>query len=104
MTTRNTLLRGVLSCSLIEVYLVFSAKYCKENSVPIGSLTAPTLPRALPHFKIFTFSAFSLLVRVNLRPQRWKEYVPPKRRLNSTRLHGVTAYKIVLFDQSSFIL
>jgi hypothetical protein len=54
MTTGNTVLRGVMSCSLIEVYLASGAKYCKENSVPIGSLTAPTLPRTMPRFKLST--------------------------------------------------
>jgi hypothetical protein len=39
ITTGNTVLRGMMSCCLIEVYFVFGAKYCKENTVPIGSLT-----------------------------------------------------------------
>jgi hypothetical protein len=32
-----------------------------------------------------------------LRPWRWRRYVPPKRRLQLNRLHGVTPQKMILF-------
>jgi hypothetical protein len=36
-----------------------------------------------------------------LRPWRWRRYVPPKRRLNFNRLHGVITQKIVFFITTS---
>jgi hypothetical protein len=32
-----------------------------------------------------------------LRPWRWRQYVPPKRRLHLNRLHAVTSQKMILF-------
>jgi hypothetical protein len=72
MNARNTVLRGAMSCNLIEVYRGFGAKYCKENSVPIGSLTAPTQPRGLPHFKLSTSSAWCRLYGLRFDPKDGK--------------------------------
>jgi hypothetical protein len=37
------------------------------------------------------------LLELFLRPWRWRRYVPPKRRLQLNRLHGVTSQKMLLF-------
>jgi hypothetical protein len=43
-----------------------------------------------------------LCFRHILLPWRWKQYLPPKLRWNSTRLHGVTSHKELLFFTISF--
>jgi hypothetical protein len=40
-----------------------------------------------------------VLLKLFLRPWRWRRYVPPKRRLHLNRLHGVTSQKMILFGQ-----
>jgi hypothetical protein len=37
------------------------------------------------------------LLKLFLRPWRWKRNVPPKRWLQHSRLHGVTSQKMILF-------
>jgi hypothetical protein len=37
------------------------------------------------------------LLKLFLLPCRWRRYVPPKRRLQLNRLHGVTSQKMILF-------
>jgi hypothetical protein len=37
------------------------------------------------------------LLELFLRPWRWRRYVPPKRRLQLNRIHGVTSQKMILF-------
>jgi hypothetical protein len=37
------------------------------------------------------------LLKLFLRPWRWRRYVPPKRRLQLNRLHDVTSQKTILF-------
>jgi hypothetical protein len=37
------------------------------------------------------------LQKLFLLPWRWRRYVPPKRRLQLNRLHGVTSQKMILF-------
>jgi hypothetical protein len=37
------------------------------------------------------------LLQLFIRPWRWRRYVPPKRRLQLNRLHGVTSQKMILF-------
>jgi hypothetical protein len=41
------------------------------------------------------------LARLILRPWRWSQYVPPKRRLTFNELHGVTSQKILLFTKTA---
>jgi hypothetical protein len=48
---------------------------------------------------IFKFAACILLVAClvfSLRPRKRRQYLPPKRRKNSTRFHGVTYLKMLL--------
>jgi hypothetical protein len=51
---------------------------------------------------------FELLAWHTLRFWKWRQYVPPKRRQNFTKLYGVTAKKIVKFilsaTRTSFII
>jgi hypothetical protein len=37
------------------------------------------------------------LLKLFLRPWRWRRYVPPKRRLQLNRRHGITSQKMILF-------
>jgi hypothetical protein len=37
------------------------------------------------------------LLKLFLRPWRWMRYVPPKRRLQLNRLHGIISHKTILF-------
>jgi hypothetical protein len=43
------------------------------------------------------------LARLIFRPWRWRQYVPPKRRLTFNGLHGVMSQKIVLFITTAVI-
>jgi hypothetical protein len=42
-----------------------------------------------------------VLARFILRTWRWRRYVPPNRRLQLNRLHGVTSQKMILFCHST---
>jgi hypothetical protein len=54
-------------------------------------------------FEVFTTSACHLLtcwflLKLFLRPWRWRRYVPPKRRAPLNALHGVISQKKILFN------
>jgi hypothetical protein len=53
-------------------------------------------------FRLAVYSASHMLscwflLKLFLRPWRWRRYFPPKRRLQLNRLHGVTSQKMILF-------
>jgi hypothetical protein len=39
------------------------------------------------------------LAQLNFRPWRWRQYIPPKRRLTLNGLHGVISQEMVLFKR-----
>jgi hypothetical protein len=59
-------------------------------------------PSVVTWLRLAVYSACHLLIcwfllKLFLRPWRWRRYVPPKRRLQLNRLHSVTSQKMILF-------
>jgi hypothetical protein len=69
----NSILWGMTPCSLLSCNRRFGGTFC--------------LPSAYLWF----------LLKLFLRPWRWKQYVPPKRRLKLNGLHCVISQKMILF-------
>jgi hypothetical protein len=67
-----------------------------------------SLPLTFCFLYISGFLAWHLLtcwflLTLFLRPWRWRRYVPPKRRLQLNRLHGVISQKMILFTALTIV-
>jgi hypothetical protein len=82
----------------------FVCAMCKQtagDSLMRFSISASILNRQCRNIDKDSFACHLIsrrfLARLILRPWRWRRYVPPKRRLTFSGLHGVISQKIVLF-------
>jgi hypothetical protein len=71
-----------------------------ENQAPFS--TDLLFPIYTPVSQLASYSACHVLtcwflLKLFLWPWRWRRYVPPNRRLQLNRLHGVTSQKMILF-------
>jgi hypothetical protein len=48
------------------------------------------------HLLLTTCLHAGFLLNLFFRPWRWRRYIPPKRRLQLNRIHGVTSQKMIL--------
>jgi hypothetical protein len=82
--------------------LTTSYGQANENRAPFSSYFLFPIYTHTLVFQLAVYSAWHLLtcwflLKLFLRHWRWRRYVPPKRRLQLNKLHGVTSQKMILF-------
>jgi hypothetical protein len=65
------------------------------------TFTYSNISKAVSFFKFFPNKIYLFMSLILKRFWIWKQYVPPKRRYTSTRLHGVASKKTVNFSHFS---
>jgi hypothetical protein len=94
---------GPMTPDLFSHWLGGLVRPANENRAPFS--TDLLFPIYTPVFRLAVYSACHLLtcwflLKLFLRPWRWRRYVPQKRRLQLNRLYGVTSQKMILFKFS----
>jgi hypothetical protein len=86
VTMESSSVWDVTPCSLVKVSRCF-----------VGTHRLHLQELCLPSASCWLLSWLTLL------PWRWRRYVPPKCRLNFTRLHGVISQNIKLFKMQDYV-
>jgi hypothetical protein len=103
------LLNAVQTCSAdlpeTRPYVIHSCQFDSDAPFPYDSIRSVPLYPVSSIIGVFLSKITSachlltcwFLLKLFLRPWRQGRYVPPKRRLQLRRLHGVTSQKMILF-------
>jgi hypothetical protein len=87
-----------LRCIIQMLTLSFSKSFPRHATSTHRRMHSPRFDH-----EWFTFHLLTcwFLLKLFLRPWRWKRYVPPKHWLQLNRLHGVISQKMILFITSA---